>query len=187
MDKDLNVVGAPAVVGDKSSQETRMVITLSDPLAYGGTDDAEIMGETVDLSANTSLEDTIASINTAMAANGLDVFASNDGSDPANLLLRSLSGADIVVNDGATGNLFDLQLLMARVQQLMPQQTYLQQLQKQHLMIAVRLQVSLNLHLHKFFQFTQLHQLVMLVLGMLVCLSTHQVLQASTNSLMAIF
>ena len=107
LDKDLNVVGAPAVVGDKSSQETRMVITLSDPLDYTGTDDAEIMGETVDLSANTSLEDTIASINTAMAAAGLDVFASNDGSDPANLLLRSLSGADIVVNDGATGGLFD--------------------------------------------------------------------------------
>lgn len=106
LDKDLNVVGAPAVVGDKSSQETRMVITLSDPLAYGGTDDAAIMGETVDLSGNTSLEDTIASINTAMAAAGLDVFASNDGSDPANLLIRSLSGANITANDGATGSLF---------------------------------------------------------------------------------
>ena len=144
------------------------------------------MGQTVDLSGNTTLEDTIASINTVMAANGLDVFASNDGSDPAKLLIRSLSGANVTASDSANGNLF-ASVKDGRVQQLMPQQTYLQQLQKQHLMIVVRLQVSLNLHLHKFFQFTQPHQLVMLVLEMPDYLSTHQVLQASINSLMAIF
>ena len=80
-----------------------------------------------------------------------------------------------------------IQLLMARMQQLMPPETYLQQLRKQHLMIVVRLQVSLNLHLHKFFQFTQPHQLVMLVLEMPDYLSTHQVPQALISSLMAIF
>ena len=41
-----------------------------------------------------------------MAANGLDVFASSDGADPAKLIIRSLSGANVTASDSANGNLF---------------------------------------------------------------------------------
>lgn len=104
LDKDLNAVGSAAIVADKSVQETRMVINLGATPNYTGTDDAVINSTTVDLSGNTSLTDTISSINTAMAAAGNDIFASDDGT--GKLLLRSVSGADIVVNDGASGGLF---------------------------------------------------------------------------------
>jgi flagellin len=104
LDKDLNAVGSAAIVADKSVQETRMVINLGATPNYTGTDDAVFNTTTVDLSGNTSLTDTISSINTAMAAAGNDIFASDDGT--GKLLLRSVSGADIVVNDGATGGLF---------------------------------------------------------------------------------
>ena len=104
LDKDLNAVGSPAIVADQSVQETRMVIDLGATPDYTGTDDAVFNTTTVDLSGNTSLTDTITSINTAMAAAGNDLFASDDGT--GKLLLRSVSGADIVVNDGATGGLF---------------------------------------------------------------------------------
>lgn len=104
LDKELNAVGSAAIVADKSVQETRMVIDLGTTPNYTGTDDAVFNTTTVDLSGNTSLTDTISSINTAMAAAGNDIFASDDGT--GKLLLRSVSGADIVVNDGATGGLF---------------------------------------------------------------------------------
>lgn len=104
LDKDLNAVGSPAIVADQSVQETRMVIDLGATPDYTGTDDAVFNTTTVDLSGNTSLTDTITSINTAMAAAGNDLFASDDGT--GKLLLRSVSGANIVVNDGATGGLF---------------------------------------------------------------------------------
>ena len=104
LDKDLNAVGTPAIVADQSVQETRMVINLGTTPDYTGTDDAVFNGTTVNLLGNTSLADTITDINTAMAAAGNDLFASDDGT--GKLLLRSVSGANIVVNDGATGGLF---------------------------------------------------------------------------------
>ena len=80
----------------------KQVITLTG--TYTGTDDATINGKTVDLTSNKMLDDTVTSINTAMVAAGLDIVASGDSD--GNLVLTSLSGANIITNDGATGGLF---------------------------------------------------------------------------------
>lgn len=78
------------------------VITLSG--TYTGTDDATINGVTVDLSSDTMLDDSVTTINTAMVAAGLDIVAT--GNSDGQLVLTSLSGANIITNDGATGALF---------------------------------------------------------------------------------
>ena len=78
------------------------VITLTG--TYTGSDDATINGVTVDMTGNAMLDDTITSINTNMVAAGLDIVATGDSD--GNLVLTSLSGANIITNDGATGAVF---------------------------------------------------------------------------------
>jgi len=78
------------------------IITLTG--TYTGTDDATINGATVDMTSDTMLDDTVTTINTAMVAAGLDIVAT--GNSDGQLVLTSLSGANIITNDGATGGLF---------------------------------------------------------------------------------
>ena len=78
------------------------VVTLTG--TYTGSDDATLNGVTVDMTGNTMLDDTITSINTNMVAAGLDIVATGDSD--GNLVLTSLSGANIITNDGATGAVF---------------------------------------------------------------------------------
>ena len=78
------------------------IITLTG--TYTGTDDATINGATVDMTSDAMLDDTVTTINTAMVAAGLDIVAT--GNSDGQLVLTSLSGANIITNDGATGGLF---------------------------------------------------------------------------------
>ncbi len=96
----INAISASTNVTATAS--SKQVITLTG--TYTGTDDATINGKTVDLTSDKMLDDTVTSINTAMVAAGLDIVASGDSD--GNLVLTSLSGANIITNDGATGGLF---------------------------------------------------------------------------------
>ena len=96
----INAISASTNVTATAS--SKQVIALTG--TYTGTDDATINGKTVDLTSDKMLDDTVTSINTAMVAAGLDIVASGDSD--GNLVLTSLSGANIITNDGATGGLF---------------------------------------------------------------------------------
>ena len=96
----INAISASTNV--TASASSVQVITLTG--TYTGTDDATINGVTVNMTGNAMLDDSVTSINTAMVAAGLDIVASGDSD--GNLVLTSLSGANIITNDGATGGLF---------------------------------------------------------------------------------
>ena len=96
----INAISASTNV--TASASSVQVITLTG--TYTGTDDATINGVTVNMTGNSMLDDSVTSINTAMVAAGLDIVATGDSD--GNLVLTSLSGANIITNDGATGGLF---------------------------------------------------------------------------------